>query len=154
MDDMKLDMEDIKIRCMDVNDVDPVFSVEMQCFSTPWSRESFEYEMKENDKAIYVIAEYGGNVLGYAGMWKILDEDHITNIAVLREFRQKGIATMLIKKLLDLAKEASINSFTLEVKSTNDVAIKLYENFGFKKCGLRKGYYKDTQDDALIMWKR
>lgn len=154
MEDTKLGIEGVKIRCMDLGDVEPVFGVEVKCFATPWSRESFEYEMRENDNALYVIAEYEGNVLGYAGMWKILDEGHITNIAVLKEFRKKGIATLMISRLLDIAKESSIKSFTLEVSSTNDVAIKLYESFGFKRCGLRKGYYKDTQDDAIIMWKR
>lgn len=154
MDNIKLDIGDIIVRCMDESDVDPVFRVESKCFSTPWTRESFEYEMKENDKALYVIAEYEGNILGYAGLWKILDEGHITNIAVLEEFREKGIATLMINRLLELAKESSINSFTLEVSSTNYVAIKLYESFGFRRCGLRKGYYEDTHDDAIIMWKK
>jgi len=150
----KLDIEGIKIRCMDSKDIEPVFGVEVRCFSTPWSKESFEYEMRENDKAIYVIAEYNGNVLGYAGMWKILDEGHITNIAVLEEFRKNGIATLMINYLFELAKESRVKSFTLEVRSTNDAAIRLYERFGFKRCGVRKGYYEDTKDDAIIMWKR
>lgn len=154
MDNIKVDIEDIVVRCMDEDDVEPVFRVESKCFNVPWSRESFEYEMKENDKALYVIAECRGNILGYAGLWKILDEGHITNIAVLEEFRENGIATLMINKLLELAREKSISSFTLEVSSRNYVAIKLYESFGFKRCGLRKGYYKDTQDDAIIMWKR
>lgn len=149
-----LDINNINIRHMKKQDIDAVSYVENQCFSIPWSRESFEYEVLENEKALYLIAEYNGNVLGYAGLWKILDEGHITNIAVLKPFRKKGIATLMLNRLFELAKEDSINSFTLEVKRTNDVAIGLYERFGFKTCGLRKGYYRDTNDDALIMWKK
>ena len=152
MEDIKIDS--IKIRHMEIGDIDAVSYVENQCFNIPWSKKSFEYEVRENDKALYLIAEYNGNVLGYVGLWKILDEGHITNIAVLEPFRKKGIATMMLGKLFELARKESINSFVLEVKKTNDVAIGLYERFGFEKCGLRKGYYKDTDDDALIMWKR
>ena len=149
-----LDISNINIRHMKIQDIDAVAYVENQCFNIPWSRKSFEYEVLENEKALYLIAEYNGNVLGYAGLWKILDEGHITNVAVLKPFRKKGIATLMLNRLFEMAREESINSFTLEVKRTNDVAIGLYENFGFKTCGLRKGYYRDTNDDALIMWKR
>ncbi len=154
MEHDSINVDNIKIRHMEIQDVDAVSRVENQCFNIPWSKESFRYEVCENDKAIYLIAEYEGNVLGYAGLWKILDEGHITNVAVLKPFRQKGIATLMLSKLFEIARLESINSFTLEVKKTNNVAIGLYENFGFKTCGLRKGYYRDTNDDALIMWKR
>lgn len=149
-----VDIGDIKIRRMNINDVDGVMNVETKCFKIAWSKESFEYEMKENNKALYVIAEYNGTILGYAGLWKILDEGHITNIAVLNEYRRMGIATLMLSTLIKMAQEDNIKSFTLEVKHTNSVAINLYENFGFSACGVRKGYYKDTNDDAIIMWKK
>lgn len=149
-----IDINDVRIRRMNSEDIDGVMNVETQCFKIAWSKESFEYEMKENNKAMYVIAEYKGIILGYAGLWKILDEGHITNIAVLGEFRRKGIATLMLNKLIKLAQDEDVKSFTLEVKNTNNIAINLYENLGFCACGLRKGYYKDTNDDAIIMWKR
>lgn len=149
-----VDIGDIKIRRMNIKDVDGVMNVETKCFKIAWSKESFEYEMKENNKALYVIAEYNGTILGYAGLWKILDEGHITNIAVLNEYRRMGIATLMLSTLIKMAQEDNIKSFTLEVKHTNSVAINLYENFGFSACGVRKGYYKDTNDDAIIMWKK
>lgn len=151
---IKINIDDVKVRHMNILDIDDVMNVETQCFKIAWSKESFEYEIKENNKALYVIAEYQGTVLGYAGLWKILDEGHITNIAVLQDFRKNGIATLMLTTLLDLAQKDSVNSFTLEVKKTNDVAINLYQNLGFRACGVRKGYYKDTNDDAIIMWKR
>lgn len=149
-----INIDDVKVRNMNILDIDDVMNVETQCFTIGWSKESFEYEMKENNKALYVIAEYQGTLLGYAGLWKILDEGHITNIAVLKDFRKNGIATLMLNTLLDLAQKDSVNSFTLEVKKTNNVAISLYQNLGFEACGVRKGYYKDTNDDAIIMWKR
>ena len=149
-----VNIDDVKIRRMNLEDVDGVMNVETKCFKIAWSKESFEYEMKENNKALYVIAEYRGSILGYAGLWKILDEGHITNIAVLDEYRRNGIATLMLDTLIKLAKEQDVKSFTLEVKHTNNIAINLYENFGFSACGLRKGYYKDTNDDAIIMWRK
>jgi len=149
-----INIDDVIIRHINMQDIDGILNVENRCFGIPWSRESFEYEIEENEKARYVVAQYNGNIIGYVGLWKILDEGHITNVAVLKQFRKMGIATLMLNKLFKEAKEEGINSFTLEVGKTNAIAISLYEKFGFKISGLRKGYYKNTNDDALIMWKR
>jgi len=127
--------------------------VEKLSFTIPWSKNALIEEVLNNRMAIYITAKVNGKAIGYAAMWKIFDEGHITNIAVHPEYRQNGIGSRLVEKLVDIAKERGIVKMTLEVRKSNLAAQALYCKYGFKEMGLRKGYYADNGEDAIIMWK-
>lgn len=146
-------MKNVEITSMGLEHIDEVMVVENLSFSIPWSREAFIQEVTTNQFAIYVVALVDGNAVGYAGMWKVFDEGHITNIAAHPEFRKSGIGGLLIEKLLQIAKEEGIQGLTLEVRRGNLPAQKLYRKYGFESAGIRKGYYADNGEDAIIMWK-
>ena len=143
-------MSDIIIRRMTDADVDGVAAVEAATFPTPWSRDAFASEMK-NVAARYLVAEQDGRVIGYAGAWVILDESHITNIAVLSDFRGQGIGRRLTQGLMQYLSNLGAVYATLEVRRSNTVAQNLYVSLGFIKLGVRKRYYEDNGEDALIM---
>ena len=145
-------MQKIVIEKMTVDDIDNVVEVENNCFSIPWSKESFLRELKNNEIALYLVAKVADKAVGYIGTWKVLDEGHITNLAVHSDYRNLGIGGMLISELLSLCRNEGINSFTLEVRKSNEIARRLYEKFGFNERGIRKGYYEDNNEDAVIMW--
>lgn len=142
-----------KSRPMGFSDIDALVSLELASFSVPWSRQMLEEELY-NPQACYRVLECQGRIAGYAGMWKILDEGHITNIAVHPDFRRNGYGRRLICELLDIARREGIIAVTLEVRVSNLPAISLYESLGFKQEGRRKRYYSDNNEDALIMWLR
>lgn len=146
-------MENVEIAYMGLEHIDEVMVVENLSFSIPWSKEAFVQEVTANQFAIYVVALVDGNAVGYAGMWKVFDEGHITNIAVHPEFRKSGVGGLLMEKLLQIAKEEGIQGLTLEVRKGNLPAQKLYQKYGFESAGIRKGYYADNGEDAIIMWK-
>ncbi|MGD9568046.1 MAG: ribosomal protein S18-alanine N-acetyltransferase [Sedimentibacter sp.] len=141
------------IRGMRYDDLDQITEIEKVCFSLPWSKDSFEQELK-NEMAYYQCAEENGIIMGYMGMWKIIDECHITNVAVLPEYRNSGIGSMLISKMVEICKCSEIKSMTLEVRQSNLPAISLYEKFGFMPVGKRPRYYMKPTEDAIIMWKK
>jgi ribosomal-protein-alanine N-acetyltransferase len=146
-------MDDFVIRKATESDVKPLADMDKICFNLPWSEASFFEEIVNNKVAKYFVAEVSGKMVGYAGLWVVLDEGHITNIAVHPEFRRKGIAKALICKMMSAAEDAGATVFTLEVRALNKSAIALYEQFNFKIVGLRKNYYQDNGEDAAIMWK-
>ena len=133
--------------------IDGVLAVEEATFSIPWTRSDFEREVRENAMAIYYVAVKDGKIVGYAGMWHIITEGHITNVGVLEEVRGLGIGSMLMEKLLEEAAEKRMTGMTLEVRISNAPAQALYHKYGFQTEGIRKRYYPDTKEDALIMWK-
>lgn len=135
-------------------DVDQMEILEQQCFSVPWSKDSLLYELAENPLALYVVAEVEGRVAGYVGVWTIVDEGHITNVAVSPDFRGRHIGMALIDTMIDVTEKQGVKSYTLEVRASNEPAIGLYKKFGFVSEGLRKGYYEDNGEDAIIMWRR
>lgn len=139
------------IRQMRFDDIDSVLKVEKRSFPTPWSRLMFFDEL-QNPRARYFVADISNVVVAYAGLWIILDEGHITNIAVDPSYRRMKIGTRLMERLIELAHESKLRALTLEVRVSNTAAISMYKNFGFKVEGLRKNYYSDTHEDALIMW--
>lgn len=141
-----------RVRPMVTADVDMVAEVEKQSFVVAWSRDAFQLEMEENELAHYFVAEAQGQVVGYAGMWIILDEAHITNVAVLPQYRGMGMGAALMAALMSFAVSQGVACMTLEVRQSNDVAKRLYESLGFAARGLRRQYYTDTQEDAVIMW--
>ncbi|WP_026691405.1 ribosomal protein S18-alanine N-acetyltransferase [Alteribacter aurantiacus] len=144
--------EEIQIRLMELDDVDGVLAVEEMCFPTPWSRSAFVNELKTNQFAYYLVAEARERVIGYCGVWVIIDEAHITNIAVDPTYRRKGIGEALMTGSLELARTFGAKKLTLEVRVSNEAAQNMYEKLGFERGGIRKNYYTDNQEDAQIMW--
>ena len=137
---------------METKDIDEVARIERMCFSSPWSEEAFRREVTENEMAIYIVVEVDGTVRGYGGMWAVLNEGHITNIAVHPDFRRIHIGSSLIIGLFDGAERNNLDCLTLEVRESNIAAQKMYKRFGFKPEGIRKGYYQDNNENAIIMW--
>ena len=144
---------DLIIRQAEESDIRPMAEMDILCFTAPWSEESFTQEIKENNMAFYIVAEIDGKVAGYAGLWCIVDEGHITNVAVHPDFRRRGIGEALVSVLLTHTIENGILSHTLEVRESNAAAISLYTKFGFVPAGKRKNYYEDNNEDAIIMWR-
>jgi ribosomal-protein-alanine N-acetyltransferase len=132
--------------------IDDVFRITCLSFATAWSMDSFNNELN-NKFARYVVAKCNGKIIGYGGMWIIIDEAHITNIAVHPEFRRTGAASLILENMVKICKLESVISMTLEVRDSNIAARNLYEKFDFAQEGLRKNYYSDTKEDAIIMWK-
>ena len=139
------------IRRMNREDLDAVTAIEEATFTIPWSRESFRQELERNVAARYLVAETNGRVVGYAGAWVILDESHITNIAVLEAFRGRGIGKQLTKALLQYLSNLGASYATLEVRVSNERAQGLYRRLGFVSVGKRKRYYEDNGEDAYLM---
>ena len=146
-------MQKIVIELMKNDDIENVLEVENKSFTIPWHEESFRNELK-NNLALYLVAKIEEKAVGYVGVWKVLDEGHITNVAVHPDYRRRGIAKALISELLLLCEKEGITSFTLEVRKSNDAAYTLYKNLGFNEEGIRKKYYSDNNEDAIIMWKK
>lgn len=144
----------IILREMIEKDIDEVLEIERASFSTPWSRESFQKEVTENALAVYIVAEVDMELVGYGGLWKILDEGHITNVAVKKESRGKGIGDALVMGIVDYCDRTGIPNITLEVRESNMVARNLYKKHGFVDAGIRPGYYSDNNEDAVIMWRK
>lgn len=139
------------IRPAENRDIDSIVEIEQKSFRIPWSKQMIEDEFF-NPNAHYLVAEVMGKIVGYAGFWKILDEGHITNVAVHPDYRGSGYGRELIAVMVDKAKELDITKMTLEVRVSNNVAISLYKSFGFVSAGIRKKYYADNDEDAMIMW--
>ncbi|BDG62454.1 ribosomal-protein-alanine acetyltransferase [Caldinitratiruptor microaerophilus] len=144
--------EGVEIVPMSLADIDGVMVVERLSFPTTWSRQAFVHEVTANTHARYFVARAGRQVVGYGGMWLILDEAHVTNIAVHPDWRGRGIGEALMRRLMDCARSYGITRMTLEVRVSNHAAQNLYVKLGFRPAGIRKGYYTDTHEDALIMW--
>ncbi len=136
-----------------VTDADDIAALEVVCFADPWSKESLIYELSENPRAVYIVAEVEGHVVGYVGVWGIVDEGHITNVAVSPDYRRKNIGSLLIYHMLKATTQAGLVRHTLEVRAGNAPAQALYRKYGFEEAGIRKGYYQDNGEDAIIMWR-
>jgi len=148
-------MSEIVIRKATEKDVGQIADLDKICFSVPWSEQAFDKELKENDLAFYILAEVKdtSQIVGYAGVWLIQGEGHITNVAVHPEFRRKHIGMEIVEVLMkESRKQAGTKTFTLEARKSNTVAIELYKKFGFVEVGIRKGYYQENKEDAVIMW--
>ncbi|MDI6600968.1 MAG: ribosomal protein S18-alanine N-acetyltransferase [Thermoanaerobacteraceae bacterium] len=145
--------ENIRIVPMTKEHVDSVIEIEELSFSIPWAKEAFEMEVTMNKCATYIVAMIDDVVTGYGGFWAILDEAHITNIAVHPDYRGIGVGNALLEGLIEAARKRGATSMTLEVRASNEIAQNLYRKYGFKAYGRRKGYYQDNGEDAIIMWK-
>ena len=138
-------------RPMTQGDADAVAELELKCFAMPWSRADFFREVK-NELAEYVIGELDKKIVAYAGAWVSFEQAEVMHVAVEPKLRGQGIGTLLFGELIKSVKARGAKSITLEVRPSNAAAIKLYENFGLKSVGRRKNYYRDNDEDALIMW--
>lgn len=143
----------VTVSIMNENDIDDVLEISNLSFSSPWSRTSYEQELS-NSLAKYFVAKIDNKIVGFVGTWIIVDESHITNIAVHPDYRKLGIASKLIEAMLAYCNENKCTAYTLEVRAGNKAAISLYEKYGFKVDGIRKEYYQDNKEDALLMWLR
>lgn len=146
-------MNELIVRRATKEDIDTLTALELLCFSSPWSRDAFVQDITRNPLARYFIAEKNGIPVAYGGLWIILPEGHITNIAVHPDYRKMGIGAALLTELLEKSEAEGVCSHTLEVRTSNRAALRLYEIFGFSVAGIRKNYYEDTKEDALIMWR-
>ena len=142
----------ITFRKMTVEDLDDVLEVEVNSFATPWSRDAFFNELTKNQFAHYLVAEVDQKVVGYCGVWIIVDEAHITNIALLPDYRGLKLGEALLDRIIELARELGALRITLEVRVSNERAQNLYRKFGFEDGALRKQYYTDNMEDAVVMW--
>lgn len=141
-----------KFRLMTEEDIDQILKIEHASFSLPWSRDAFVNEMTRNQYALYIVLEEGDLIIGYCGMWVVVDEAHVTNIAILSEYRGQKLGEALMRKAMAAAKENGAATMTLEVRVTNIVAQSLYRKLGFQDGAIRKNYYTDNSEDALVMW--
>ncbi|WP_102349588.1 ribosomal protein S18-alanine N-acetyltransferase [Bacillus sp. Marseille-P3661] len=144
--------ENISFRLMKLEDIEQIVYIEKNSFTLPWSRDAFYNELTTNQYAKYIVMEKGPSIIGYCGLWIILDEAHITNIAVLPQYRGKKLGDALLEQVLEFSKALGAKTVSLEVRVSNTVAQNLYRKYGFKDGGIRKNYYVDNQEDALVMW--
>lgn len=144
-------MNGMAFEMMSRNTIRQVAEIEKESFANPWSQAAFEAELG-NSAARYVVALEAGEVIGYAGYWHILDEAHVTNVAVRKDKRGLGYGRSIMERLLELAVAEGIVHMTLEVRVSNAIARALYLSMGFRELGLRRGYYEDNGEDAVIMW--
>jgi len=140
------------IRKMDMIDIDDVLKVEAASFTEPWPKEIFHQEIKNNDYAYYFVVQLDNRIIGYAGMWFVIDDAQITNIAILPEYRGKKIGEKLFEYTCQQAMKMGVKRLSLEVRMSNVIAQNLYKKFGFVPGGIRKNYYTDNQEDAIVMW--
>ncbi|MDR5683246.1 MAG: ribosomal protein S18-alanine N-acetyltransferase [Armatimonadota bacterium] len=148
---MKL-LSAVRIDAMRAEDIPRVMEIERQSFATPWPADAYRREIRENRVACYVVARKGEDVVGYAGMWVILEEAHITTIAVDPRFRGQGIGERLLAALIEQARSRGARWVTLEVRKSNRIAQSLYRKYGFREVHVRRRYYSDNGEDAIIMW--
>jgi ribosomal-protein-alanine N-acetyltransferase len=137
---------------MNLDDLDEIMVVEHESFTLPWSRVAFYNELVQNQYAKYIVLEVDEKVVGYCGVWIVIDEAHITNIALLPAYRGRKLGEALMRKLMDYARENGAKTMTLEVRVSNNVAQSLYRKLGFQGGAIRKNYYTDNHEDALVMW--
>ncbi len=140
------------VRPIYMDDLEAIMEIEIAAFSTPWSLQAFKAELKDNEYARYVCLELDGKVIGYMGLWFILDEGHITNVAIAPNYRGQNWGEFLMRSVMKKMMEEGMERMTLEVRASNSPAQSLYSRLGFSIAGVRKGYYADTGEDALIMW--
>ena len=141
------------IRKMEVLDIKEVYAIESEAFSLPWSIAAFQSELLQNLMARYFVLENSqAEIVGYAGIWFVVDEAHITTIAVKKTYQGQGLGKLLLQRIITETWALGGKKLMLEVRVSNEIAIAMYRKFGFVAQGIRKKYYSDNQEDALIMW--
>lgn len=141
----------LNIRRMNIDDVAKVYQIEKDSFPIPWSQNSFLNDINNNKCARYLVACIDDKIVGYCGIWIILDEGHVTNIAISKEYRNLGIGKALFSTLISYSAQLGVRYITLEVRKSNSIAQKIYSDLGFYRVSIRKRYYEDNHEDAFIM---
>lgn len=144
-------MATIRLSPLEERHLAQIHEIEKGSQSSPWAEQSFRNELG-HERGVFVVAEDNDGVIGYAVAWIIVDELHIINIAVEPERRKEGIGKRMITEMILQSQERGATCATLEVRASNEAAIKLYESFGFVNAGVRKRYYPDNKEDAVVMW--
>lgn len=139
------------VRRATIEDAKEIFAIEMECFSVPWSLDSIEKELLNEDKKLYYVVEDGNGVVGYAGAWLVYDEGQITNIAIRPSARRQGFGAKLTSALIEECFKRGMHEIFLEVRISNLSALSLYRQLGFTVKGMRKNYYSEPKEDAYIM---
>jgi ribosomal-protein-alanine N-acetyltransferase len=132
-------------------DVARVMEIEKQCFTTPWHESAYLTELV-NRSAYYVVAWLDDKIIGYSGMWVIMDEAHITTIGVDPDYRGRKVGEQILIAMLDEAQRRGARRATLEVRESNELAQNLYRKYGFVPAAIRRGYYSDNNENAVVMW--
>lgn len=140
------------IRKLTESDLDELMVIENESFTMPWSRQSYESEL-QNQYATYLVCDFEGEVAAYAGMWTLFEEAHITNVAVGKKYRGQGMGRVLMLEEEKIARAKGAEQILLEVRVSNTAALEMYRGLGFVPTGVRKEYYTDNQEDALVMTK-
>ena len=148
-----METDAVVIDPMRLRDLGDILKIEKLSFTTPWSKQAFLSELLENDRAYYLVAKVGDRAVGYIGVWLIAGEGHITNVAVHPDYRGQGIGRRLLLAIEEIALARGHRRMTLEVRTSNTVAQHLYRKLGYVAAGIRPKYYRDNNEDALIMWK-
>jgi ribosomal-protein-alanine N-acetyltransferase len=143
----------VELRRIEVGDLDTVEAIERASYPTPWSRSMFASELRKPSSIALGAYLEGGELVGYAFVSRYVDAWHVMNVAVAPAFRRRGIATTLLERLFEVTASDPRRGYTLEVRVSNAEAIRLYERLGFQARGIRRGYYTDNREDALIMWR-
>ncbi|MBV8301430.1 MAG: ribosomal protein S18-alanine N-acetyltransferase [Candidatus Dormibacteraeota bacterium] len=142
----------LSVERMRFDDIAAVQQIEREIFLSPWPKNAYASELSQNRQACYLVLRRDGVILGYAGIWRVAREAHVTTIGVRASDQHRGLGTVLFAALIQRAYEMGARWITLEVRATNLHAMRLYERFGFKAIGRRRGYYTDNGEDAVIMW--
>jgi [ribosomal protein S18]-alanine N-acetyltransferase len=143
----------VALRRLDAKDLDTVEVIERASYPTPWSRSMFAAELRKPSALALGAYLDTGELVGYAFVSRYVDAWHVMNVAVAPEHRGRGIATVLLERLFEVTAGDPRRGYTLEVRVSNATAIRLYERLGFQSRGVRRGYYTDNREDALIMWR-
>ena len=140
------------IQPMRLEDVPVIHEIEREIFLTPWPRNAWRRELSQNQMATYVVMRDADELVGYAGLWEMRDEAHVTTVGVRRQDQGKGYGMALMLALIERSYAVNARWITLEVRASNHGAMALYEKLGFKVIGRRRGYYTDDGEDAVVMW--
>lgn len=141
------------LREMMIDDLEQVLEIEEELFSVPWTREGF-FTFLTRDDSMFLVVEEKEKILGYCGLLMVLDEGDVLNVAVRKDRQREGIGNFLMESLIRLSGQLGISMIHLEVRKGNETAIRLYERLGFERDGIRKGYYTDPVEDAVLMTKK
>jgi len=136
------------------DEIDAILAIEQASFTNPWTREMYVAELKNQGVSFFYLArDKGRQIVGFCSFWRVVDELHINNLAVVPEYRRQGVATALLRRVLEEAARFDIRRTMLEVRRSNTAARQLYERFGFVVAGTRSNYYTNPNEDALVLWR-
>jgi [ribosomal protein S18]-alanine N-acetyltransferase len=143
----------VELRRLEHGDLDVVEAIERESYPTPWSRSMFDAELRKPSSLAIGAFTDGDELVGYAFVSRYVDAWHVMNVAVANAYRRRGIASALLERMFEVTGTDPRRGYTLEVRVSNLGAIRLYEQLGFEPRGMRRGYYTDNREDALIMWR-